>query len=195
MQIKEKIKQVKGNISIDEELLNKYRNVKEMFDDAENILKRKRVIIRLVSIKEIEELNLENLKIESLKVVANKLFNKYHKTNIFDNKGCEICVTKNGINESIQKLYNSKNQRNFLKEHLMVFTKLGDIITDSVLVSQTLERKERAGILYWNYYLNNIYINRKFYIIEFDVRILNIGQTQYRVQRINLKQEKTSNPG
>lgn len=195
MQIKEKIKQVKGNISIDEELLNKYRNVKEMFDDAENILKRKRVIIRLVSIKEIEELNLENLKIESLKVVANKLFNKYHKTNIFDNNGCEICVTKNGINESIQKLYNSKNQRNFLKEHLMVFTKLGDIITDSVLVSQTLERKERAGILYWNYYLNNIYINRKFYIIEFDVRILNIGQTQYRVQRINLKQEKTNNPG
>lgn len=69
---------------------------------------------------------------------------------------------------------------------------MGKIIENAILVSQAKERKNRDDLLYWNYYLDNLIINGRKYFLEFDVRSMEDGYNQFRVQRIILKQEKTS---
>lgn len=71
-------------------------------------------------------------------------------------------------------------------EHLIIFSKLGMIIERAILVNQIYERKNRRNILYWNYYFDNIYINDKKYIVEFEIRSIDIGLNQYRIQRLEI---------
>lgn len=182
----------KGNIPLDKKFLNKYSSAREIFDSANIILKNKKPNIRLTNIPEIDNLNLNLIKINNLKKVASEIFFKYHKNNIFINDNNFIVVTKHGIDESIQKIYNNFEQRDYLKEHLIILSSLGKVIEDSILISQAKENKQRPDLLYWNYYLDNLYINSQKYILQFDVRSMQDGNNQYRVQRIILKQEKTS---
>lgn len=185
MQTKEKVKQVKGNIPLDNELLNKYENVSRIFNTTEKMLKENKKI-KIYNIFELTNLDLSVMKAEKIKKLANKIFSTYHSINIFVNDNNKILVSKNGINESVQKIYNARAQRDLLKEHLIVFANLGIIIENSILVSQTLERKGRNEILYWNYYLDSLYIDDKLYVLEFEVRSMNNGQNQYRIQRLEL---------
>lgn len=127
------------------------------------------------------------MKIEELKKLAYNIFHKYHLTTSFLNDNKEIIVSKSGINESIQKIYVSKLQRDLLKEHLTIFSKLGIIIENAILVNQILERKNRVGILHWNYYIIPVMINSKIFILEFEVRSIDNGCNQYRIQRLELK--------
>lgn len=186
MQTKEKVKQVKGNISLDNKLLNKYESVSSIFNNADKMLKKNKKI-KIYNIFELNNLDLSIMKAERIKKLANKIFNTYHSINIFINGNNKILVSKNGLNESVQKIYNARVQRDLLKEHLIIFANLGIIIENSILISQTLERKGRTEILYWNYYLDSLYINDKLYILEFEVRSMNNGQNQYRIQRLELK--------
>lgn len=149
MLIKEKIKQVKGNIRINEELLNKYSNVKDMFENAESILTFKNKIIKIYDISELKYLELESIKIEPLKKVAYQIFNSYHISNIFFNNGDKIIVTKKGINESVEKIFNTRAQRDLLKEHLIVFAHLHLIIENAILSNQTYEMVLFLGIIIW----------------------------------------------
>lgn len=58
-----------------------------------------------------------------------------------------------------------------------------------------MKEKNRIGILYWNYYLDNLYINNRLFIIEFEVRTLDNGQNQYRIQRIEISKKKQAMRG
>lgn len=182
----------KGNIPLDGKLLNRYLTVRAIFDDAENILKCKDKIIKLFDIEYIRNIDLNNLRISNAKTLANDIFNKYHDKNYFFNNNSKIIVSKSGINESIEKIYNNRIQRDYMIEHLIVFSKLGEVIENAKLVNQIYERKNRENTLFWNYYIISIYINTKLFIIEFEVRSMHDGENHYRLQRLELEQIKTS---
>lgn len=177
----------KSNIPLDDKLLNKYSGSREIFDNANQILKNKKITIKINNIFEIKNLDFDMFKIGNLKNLAYEIFNKYHTKNRFKNNDSIIIVTKHGIEESIEKMYYNRIQRDLSILHLLVFSSLGKIIEDATLVSQTYERKNRTDLLYWNYYLSKIYINDKIYFVEFDVRSMEDGSNQFRVQRIELK--------
>lgn len=115
------------------------------------------------------------------------LLNKYSTVqDIFANEcfNYEIKISKTGIDESIEKIFNSKYQRELLDIHLLVFLNLGNIISKAKLVNQAKELKIRSNINYWNYYFIKLIINKKVYYLEFDVRSMDSGENQYRVQRL-----------
>lgn len=181
----------KRNISIKKEYFYKYSSAKDIFDNSKSLLKNQKNFIKISSIPELEHLDLKNMKIEELKKLAYNIFHKYHLTTSFLNDNKEIIVSKSGINESIQKIYVSKLQRDLLKEHLTIFSKLGIIIENAILVNQILERKNRVGILHWNYYIIPVMINSKIFILEFEVRSMMDGENHYRIQRMELKKQAT----
>lgn len=182
------IRQVKGNIPIDDELLNKYSTVREMFDNE--VVNYDGKINLNKNLQELKYVDLSNIKIEDLKGLARDIFYKYNSTNTFNNNGNIITVNNNGINESIEKIFNNRKQRNLLKEHLLVFSDLGDIVEHAKLSNQTDNKKKNPDINYWNYYLDGLEIKGKKYKLEFDVRSMQDGQNQYRVQRLELDEKK-----
>lgn len=155
-------------------------------------MKYKRKTIKSFEIEDIKNIDLENLKIAQAKILANNIFNKYHNKNYFFNNCNRIMVSKSGINESMEKIYNNRIQRDYITEHLIIFSKLGEIIENAILINQIYERKNRKYTLYWNYYLANIYINKSCFIMEFEVRSMHDGENHYRLQRLELNQLKTS---
>ena len=179
------IKQTKGNIPINKDLLNKYNSVKEIFNNESNNydgnVKVKNDIIELHGV------DIDNLSSNETKKYAKEIFKKYNSTNVFINNNNKITVTLGGIEESINKIFASKTQRNLLKEHLLVFSDLGDIIEHATLVNQNREIKDRNNINLWNYYFDGLTINDKKYSLEFDVRSMQDGTNQYRVQRLEQK--------
>lgn len=184
----------KGNIPLDEKILNKYSSAREIFDNTHKSLLFD-MEIKLYNIPEIKNINVKKLKVFEAKNLANNIFYKYHSKNTFINNNNKIVVNKNGINESIVKIYHNRFQRDYMLEHLIIFSNLGKVIENAKLVSQTMERKNRTGILYWNYYLDNLYINNKLFTIEFEVRSLDNGQNQYRIQRIEIGKKKQAMRG
>lgn len=174
----------KGNILINDKLLNKYNNVREIFDDTKNNYKD---YIK-VDYGLIISINIENVKIEEIKKLAYEIFIQNHSTDTFINDNNKILVSRSGINESVEKICNNYNQRELLKEHLKVFSKLGEIIEHAKLVSQVLEKKGRKKYNSWNYYVDGIIIGNIEYILEFEVVSMINGKNHYRVQRI----EKTN---
>ena len=183
------IKLVKGNIPINENLLNKYSNVKDIFSNERNNYDGNVNVKSEIS--ELKYFDIDNTNITDLKKMANDIFIKYNQKNIFENNGNKIVVNKSGINESIEKIYNNRKQRNLAKEHLLVFSDLGDIIENATLVNQTPELKNRENIKLWNYYFDGLKINGELYHLEFDVRSMASGENQYRVQRLEKSTKKT----
>lgn len=180
------IKQTKGNIPINQELLNKYSTAKEIFDNEVNNFDGK--VSVETNIPELNDIDVSTLKSKETKELAYTIFKKYNSKSVFENDGNKITVSKSGINESVEKIFNNKKQRNLLKEHLQVFSDLGDIIEHATLVNQTREVKNRENINSWNYYFDGLNIDGEIYHLEFDVRSLHNGQNQYRVQRLQKKQ-------
>lgn len=180
MQTKESTSYV--NIPLEDKLLNKYARVQDIFDDETNILRNDKKILNISNFLNINVLNLKDLKVENLKAMAWHIFNEFHNINVFRNDMNYIVVTKHGIEESVEKIFYNRFQRKLCLEHLLVFSKLGYIIENAILVSQTFERKGRADLLFWNYYLDIVCINGKFYLLEFDVRSMKDGSNQYRIQ-------------
>lgn len=107
--LKSEIKSIKGNIPINENLLNKYSSAEEIFEKEKNY----KINIIKNNIKELEFINLNSLNVEEVKKIAFAIFSRYHRNNIFVNNGYKIIVNKSGISESIQKIYYSKNQKNY----------------------------------------------------------------------------------
>lgn len=180
------INQVKGNIPINQDLLNKYSTAREIFDNESNNFDGKVNVKN--NIQELNNIDVFSLKPKEIKELAYSIFKKYNSKSTFENDGNKITVSKSGISESIEKIFNSKVQRNLLKEHLQVFSDLGDIIENATLVNQTKETKNRSNINSWNYYFDGLNINNELYHLEFDVRSLDTGENQYRVQRLQKKQ-------
>ena len=180
------INQVKGNIPINQELLNKYSNVKEIFANERNNYDGNIDISN--NLNELNNLNIEKMTNTEIYHKAIEIFSNHHNTNIFVNKGNRIIVSNSDIKESIHKINNNSLQKKYLKEHLLVFSDLGDIIEKSSLVNQTLENKNRKSNKVWSYYLNGLKINGNNYLFEFDVISKENGENHYRVQRLEKKQ-------
>ncbi len=185
------INQVKGNIPINQELLNKYNNVSEMIN--KNINKYDGKVDVKSSIAELNNIDLNSMSQNELSNLAINIFEKYNSSNTFINDGNKIMVTRSGIKESINKILYNKNQKKYLKEHLQVFSDLGDIIESATLASQTTEGKSRENNKIWNYYLNGLNINDNNYLFEFDVVSRQNGENHYRVQRLEKINSKKAN--
>lgn len=175
----------KGNIPINDKLLNKYYLIKNLFENE--IVNNYEIKIDYSS-KKILNIDPSNIKIEEIKRLACEIFSKNHQDNMFFNDNNKILVSKSGINESIEKICNNYNQRELLKEHLKVFSKLGEIIEHAKLVNQVPERKGRKKYVSWHYYIDGIIIDKEKYLLQFEVVSLDSGENHYRVQRI----EKTN---
>ncbi len=175
------IKYNKGNIPINKDLLNKYANVREIFDNEGNTSNRE---IQLnTEIIELENINLEEIKLCEIKKIAKNIFNKYNNFEIYNNKH-SIIITNGGIYESIEKIYNNNKQRQLIKEHLLIVLNLNIILKNAILINQTIETKNRNDILFWNYYISYIVIKNIKYKVVIDVRSMQDGKNQYRIQRI-----------
>lgn len=185
------INQIKGNIPINQELLNKYNNVSEMIN--KNINKYDGKVDVESSIAELNNIDLNSMSQNELSNLATNIFEKYNSSNTFINDGNKIMVTRSGIKESINKILYNKNQKKYLKEHLQVFSDLGDIIESATLASQTTEGKSRENNKIWNYYLNGLNINDNNYLFEFDVVSRQNGENHYRVQRLEKINSKKAN--
>lgn len=185
------INQVKGNIPINQELLNKYNNVSEMIN--KNINKYDGKVDVKSNIAELNDIDLNSMSQNELSNLAINIFEKYNSSNTFINDGNKIMVTRSGIKESINKILYNKNQKKYLKEHLQVFSDLGDIIESATLASQTTEGKSRENNKIWNYYLNGLNINDNNYLFEFDVVSRQNGENHYRVQRLEKINSKKAN--
>ena len=69
----------------------------------------------------------------------------------------------------------------------MIYSKLGKIIEKAKLVNQVYENKKREKYKHWNYYICNVYIKSKKYLLEIEIVSLKNLKNNYRVQRIILK--------
>ena len=177
------LKQKEKSIPINKKILNKYESYKDIFfnEDSNN------VILIPNHIKELYNISISKLNVNDLRKLARKIFHKYHNTNIFINNGNSIIVTNNGINESIQKVYYNSEQNKYLLEHLKIYSKLGIIIENAILVNQVYELKNRDKYKYWNYYICKVKINKIVYLIELEIVSLNNNKNNYRVHRLNIK--------
>ena len=171
------IKLAKGNIHINENLLNKYSNVKDIFSNERNNYDGN------VNVKNVD-FDLTNKTATDIYHIAADLFSNNHANNVFINDGNKIIVTNQDIKESINKIYNDRLQKKYLNEHLSAFTDLGDIISNARLVNQTPEGKGREKYNLWSYYYSGLKINNELYNFEFDVVSRNDGENHYRLQRI-----------
>ncbi len=180
------IKLAKGNIPINENLLNKYSNVKDIFSNERNNYDGNVNVSN--NIDELNDIDISKMTNTEIYHKAVEIFGNHHNTNAFINDGNKIIVSNSDIKESINKINNNSLQRKYLKEHLLIFSDLGDIIEKSNLVNQTLENKNRENNKIWSYYLNGLNINGSNYLFEFDVISKENGENHYRVQRLEKKQ-------
>lgn len=182
----------KGNIPLDYKLLNKYNNVIDMINDFSCVPNN---IVLKLDMQLFDFSNIKDLTLKEIKKLAINIFEKNHTKNIFYNDDNEIIVSHSDINESISKILMNGLQKQYLIEHLAIFSVLGKVIEHAVLTSQNFELKsnesqKRRQNLLWNYYLDNLIINNIHYIFEFDVVSRNDGENHYRVQRLFIKPKK-----
>ena len=85
---------------------------------------------------------------------------------------------------SINKINNNSLQKRYLKEHLIIFSDLGNIIRNAILVNQTLENKDRSQNKLWSYYLIKLVIENVEFLFEFDVIYKENKENHYRIQRL-----------
>lgn len=186
------IKYNKGNIPINKELLNKYANVREIFDNESNNCDETICIIS--NINELKNVDISKITKTEVYHMAVRIFNNYHSKNMLANSNNKIIVSNTDIKESINKINNNSLQKKYLKEHLLIFSNLENIIKKAKIINQTLENKNRKNNKIWSYYLNKININKKYFLFEFDVISKENGENHYRVQRLEPLEKKQTLP-
>ena len=77
-----------------------------------------------------------------------------------------------------------------LKEHLLVFRKIVEIIENAELVSQNTSEYSLHNENSWHYFYDNLNINGNKYKLVFNVTSRNDGENHYRVQTLELKSKK-----
>lgn len=186
------IKYNKGNIPINKDLLNKYANVREIFDNESNNCDETICIIS--NINELKNVDISKITKTEVYHIAVRIFNNYHSKNMLANSNNKIIVSNTDIKESINKINNNSLQKKYLKEHLLIFSNLENIIKKAKIINQTLENKNRKNNKIWSYYLNKININKKYFLFEFDVISKENGENHYRVQRLEPLEKKQTLP-
>lgn len=189
----------KDNMKVDKKFLNRYKNTKELLITELNKSKAQKRFNNKITINnnivEIDEKELLKLTLTQLKKISIEIFRNNHKSNTFQNDDNNIMINNEDIKESIKKILGDKRQKEYLIEHLKVFSKLGDVIKYGKLVSESMEQKARQNYNSWLYYVENIIIGKKKFLLEFDVVSRNDGENHYRIQRlVPLDYEKNKSP-
>lgn len=188
-----KVKQVKGNIPLDDKLLNKYENVTELINKNMNIHKKSLVINS--DIIELNTINIETMDSSRYYKLAALIFKTYNVAHSYFNDSNIIYISNSDIKESVNKIFHNINQRKYLIEHLIVFANLGNIVKHATLVAQNIEiksivSKKRDSNLFWSYYLDDLEIGNKIFLLEFDVVSRNDGENHYRLHRLKFRKFK-----
>lgn len=176
------LKQQEKLIPINTKLLNKYESYNEIFQKEKG-----NKIISINNIQELNNININNMNVNELRRIAINIFHKYHNKNEYINDNNIIKITNKGIYESIEKTFYNNDQKELLIEHLIVYSKLGKIIENAKLVNQVYENKGRWKYKYWNYYVCNVMVDCKKYLIELEIASTNDYSNNYRIHRIVLK--------
>ena len=121
----------------------------------------------------------------------------YHKAKIlfsnigekvFYNNLEKIFVSNNDIKESVDKTIKNVEQKKYLNENLAVFSKLDKIIEKASIISISKnDIKGRKKYFNYKYYVSNVIIDGKKYVVEFDTRIQNStgkDERHFRLERI-----------
>lgn len=172
------------NTKTNENKLGNFSSALEIFNSD---FETKCIIVDSIP-EEITLLNLDNISITSAKNIANTIFLNYNTNNILNDNNT-ILISKTGINESVEKIYNNRTQRKLFKEHLIIIANLKFLLNKAKLVNQAYEKKSRANIKMWNYYFLLVKFNNCKYKILIDVRCMQNGELQYGVQKL-MKYEK-----
>ncbi len=173
------IELVKGNIPIVPELLNRYKSVNEIFE-YENVYKNFLTLDDNI----LAGINLTDCSISDIKSMSIDLFFNNHLIKSFILDESVIIVTKSGIRESIENIYRSRRQRDYLREHLIIIYNLDKVIQNACLVNQCAEKKGREKYNSWNYYVVHLLISGRLYVLEFEIASMNNGENHYRVQNL-----------
>lgn len=176
-----KIKQTKGNVPINQELLNRHSNVRSIFEEIKNKYNGEVQIDNDIDVSNIELLK---LKPQEMYSYAKDIFSQHHDTNEFYNDGNKIIVSNRDIKHTVTYIYKTPGQKNMLEQHLYVFSDLGDIIEHATLINQSGSSDVGTEENSWHYYYDNLDIKGEKYTLVFDVVSRNNGENHYRVQRL-----------
>lgn len=185
------IKQTKGNIPINQELLKKHSNVKSIFDEVRNKYDGE---VKIDNTIDMSGIDFSNLKSPAMYSYAKDIFNKNHKTNEFYNNGNKIIVSNRDIKHTVTYIYKTPGQKNMLPQHLLVFSDLGDIIEHAKLINQSGSNDIGTNENSWHYYYDNLDIKGEKYTLVFDVVSRDNGENHYRVQRLEKQNIKKMEP-
>ncbi len=144
------------------------------------------IIINTKIIKE-ENINYNSASERAIYNKAKILFSKIGKKTFCNNSEI-IYVSNNDIKESIDKTIKNPYQKKYLKENIAVFAKLDKIIESAKVLSYSSnDLKGRVEYKEYKYYVVNILIDNKKYVVEFDTRIQNTNgknERHFRLERI-----------
>lgn len=91
---------------------------------------------------------------------------------VFYNDLEAIYVDNGDIKESIDKTIKNPNQKKLLYENLAIFSKLNVIIQNAKNIACSKnDLKGRLNYKCYKYYVSNVLIDNKKYVVEFDTRI------------------------
>lgn len=102
---------------------------------------------------------------------ARELFSGINK-NVFKNDNQNIYVNNTDISESINNTLKELPQKRQINENLAVFSQLDKIIENGKKISTSnIDNKGRSVYSNYEYYVSNVNIDRKPYVVEFDTRV------------------------
>ena len=198
----------KDNMKVDKKFLNRYKNTKELLITELNKSKAQKRFNNKITINnnivEIDEKELLKLTLTQLKKISIEIFRNNHKSNTFQNDDNNIMINNEDIKESIKKILGDKRQKEYLIEHLKVFSKLGDVIKYGKLVSESMEQKARQNYNSWHYYVENIIIGKLIpagtgmkvyndFNIDYENKDLEDAQIQMNIEEIENKEKEALN--
>jgi hypothetical protein len=164
----------------------KYNNISELIEgERKKAEDNFHTNIKIGNIDTLEKTNFKKISENEYIKLSKKIFSENNKKRIFFNKdsGINIKVILEDIKESAYKAYNNKFQSKFLKEHIQALSKIEQIISSAKQTSYGEETKNRQQYKNWKYYTNQVIINNKPFLVEFDVTQKNDG-FHFRLQRL-----------
>jgi hypothetical protein len=132
-------------------------------------------------------INYDNVNQSGLAKKAQSFVDKF-KTRIFKNNNEEIHVSNSDIKKSISETLKNKEQNIYKKENVAVFSQLDKVIENAKLLDVANEHKGREYYSDYKYYVSNVYIDEKPFVVEFDTRMQDSGngtmERHFRLERV-----------
>lgn len=177
---------------IDEKVNNYIENNKN------NFVANTEIDTNIVSKGDIAPLNYKTAKQTTIYKKARNLFKNIGRK-VFKNNLEDIYVNNTDIRESVDKTIKNPQQSKYMIENLSVFSKLDSIIENAQEISFSGEdTKGRKQYSNYKYYVSNVKIDGKDYVVEFDTRMQNFegkAERHFRLERIYPIEKEVSATG